>query len=185
MRGTIHDFDVLYAFILAVLTFFYHLPSRIITALRDLLSRFTWSDDDATSRAPRVSSRRQRRKEKRKESRRVERVKNAIHAARLNARLRGTSWKKRGSRPCTSEDHEEGWDVGFWFGYDMGPIKASIRKAWSSVKIYARSDRFLLGKYERRHSQEGKMDTKDCQTTATTDDADTRQPATGRGHIRL
>lgn len=178
MGNTIRDFELLLAFILAVLTFIRQLPSLVFKALRNM---FTSSTTTPTSRAPRASSRRQRRKEKRREARRLERVKNAIYAARLNARLRGTSWKKRGSRPCTSDEHEEGWDVGYWFGYDMGPIKASlVKKAWSSGKIYARSDRFLLGKYERRHCQQDKMDTKT--TVASADEADTRQPATGRGH---
>jgi hypothetical protein len=119
-------------------------------------------------------------------------VRRKQSANRRLARIWGTSWRHCGSGPCKYED-EDGWWVANWTCLLVGGMGASVRgtvKAWSSCKLYPASSRFRLAKYERRRGKKGRKDNKKdckegCQTTAFDDEADTRQPATGRGHRYL
>lgn len=127
--------------------------------------------------------------DRRRSRARGRRIRRAQAARRLNARLRGTSWKRKGSGACVYAD-DDGWWLRSWLSspLDEGTATGIGGRQKSRGKIFARAQRDesgrRVGRKDRRHKGEADdiMDGFNKATSA--DDAqDTRLPATGKeGH---
>jgi hypothetical protein len=126
--------------------------------------------------------------ERRKNRTRGRKIRRAQAARRLNARLRGTSWKRKGSGACTYKE-DDGWWLRSWLStpLDDGTAGSGVRQRCRG-KIFARAQKNesgrRVGRKDRRNN--GKADCTDNfnnPTSAGDDVHDTRLPATGKeGH---